>query len=419
MQKTPFLNVLTDFKNAINMAVVVAALGYFVDIYDLVLFGVVRIESLKDLGIADERLTDVGITLLNAQMGGMLLGGILWGILGDKYGRLQVLFGSILMYSLANIANAYVGHFPNPEQAYAWLRFIAGIGLAGELGAGITLVCEVMDKKTRGYSTALVAGFGVSGALLAVLVAQFTNWQTAYLVGGFMGLALLLLRVRVFESGMFSTVKKQAHIRKGDFFMLFTNWQRFSRYLSCILIGVPIWYIVAILAMFAPELGVALGAAAPLSAGNAVLWVYTGLILGDLLSGTLSQLMGSRRKIVLYFILSAAVLSGVYLCSTAMPAWWYYTLCFFLGCAAGYWAVFVTIGAEQFGTNIRATVTTTVPNFVRGSVVGITALFAYFKQHMGMAEAAGLVGAFCFAIALLALWRLKETFGKELDYHEV
>ncbi len=408
----------STLKQSINMAVIVAALGYFVDVYDLVLFGVVRVASLQDLGIAPERITDVGITLLNAQMWGMLLGGILWGILGDKKGRIQVLFGSILIYSLANIANAYVGHFSNPEQAYAILRFIAGVGLAGELGAGITLVSEVMDKKSRGYSTAIVASIGVSGAVFAVIVSRVTDWQTAYLVGGAMGLMLLVLRMRVFESGMFSTVKAKATVQRGNILMLFNNWERFSRYISCIVIGIPIWYMVAILAIFSPELGKALGSITPLSAGTAVLAVYAGMIFGDLGSGFLSQYIGSRKKVVLYFLTSSMVITCIYLLSTAMPAWWYYGLCFFLGIGAGYWAVFVTIGAEQFGTNIRATVTTTVPNFVRGSVVAITGSFALLKQTMSLPMAAGIVGVVCFALAFIALWRLHETYGKDLDYLE-
>lgn len=399
-------------KNVVA-AVLLAALGYFVDIYDLILFSIVRVPSLKDIGVAPESLLGTGLFLINMQMGGMLLGGLLWGILADKKGRLSVLFGSIAMYSLANVVNGFVESVP----AYAALRFIAGIGLAGELGAGITLVCELMPKETRGYGTMVVAGVGIVGGVAAGLVGDWFGWRTAYFVGGGMGLALLALRISVYESGMFDKVKNST-VKRGDFFMLFSGKERVLKYANCILLGVPIWFVIGILATFAPEFGKALDMPVLPTASRSVLWLYAGCALGDFASGGLSQWLRSRRKAALVFILATAACSAAYLSLRGASLGAFYTTCFLMGFFSGYWAVFVTVASEQFGTNIRATVTTTVPNFVRGSLVLVSAAFTALKPSQGIVAAAAVVGAGCFALALLALSGLKETFGKDLDYLE-
>ncbi|MBI1363664.1 MAG: MFS transporter [Proteobacteria bacterium] len=402
-------------RDVLNAAVIVAALGYFVDIYDIVLFGIVRRASLLDIGVPESQLADVGLHLLNMQMIGMLLGGILWGIMGDRKGRLSVLFGSIITYSIANIANAYV----TDVTSYAVLRFLAGVGLAGELGAGITLVSEVIPRDKRGLSTAIVASVGVSGAIAAGMIARYADWHTAYIAGGVMGLSLLVLRLKVMESGMFDAVKAAHTVGRGNFLLLFSSWQRFSRYLSCILIGVPIWYVAALPIFLAPELGKLMGADAELSAGNAVMLCYTGLIFGDFISGFGSQMLQSRRKIVAVFMAFTATACLIYLTIPGMSATWYYTMCLMMGFGAGYWAVFVTIAAEQFGTNIRATAATTVPNFVRGSVVPMTAAFGALKATgIAINHAAIIVGVVVFAVSAIALWRLNETIHKDLDYTE-
>jgi len=303
-------------STVLTAAVIVAALGYFVDIYDLILFSVVRVASLNSLGIvAKEAIKAQGEYLISMQMGGMLLGGILWGVLGDKKGRLSVLFGSILIYSLANIANGFV----QTLDQYAWLRLIAGIGLAGELGAGITLVSESLPKEKRGLGTMIVATVGVSGAMLAFWVGEGMgqddpqHWRTAYFVGGGLGLLLLLLRVSVFESGMFQKTQSQSEVSRGNFWRLFTDTQRLGRYLRCLLIGVPLWFVVGILITFAPEFGKALGVQGPVSAGLAVFWCYFGLVFGDFASGTLSQLLRSRNRALQIFLVFCAVLVGIYL----------------------------------------------------------------------------------------------------------
>jgi len=402
--------------SVLNAAVVVAALGYFVDIYDLILFSIVRVESLKELGItAAAEVTNQGLFLINMQMGGMLLGGMLWGILGDKQGRLSVLFGSILLYSLANLANGFV----QTIDQYAWLRLIAGIGLAGELGAGITLVSESLSKEKRGYGTMVVATVGVSGALLAYWVGHRFGWRNAYFVGGGLGLALLVLRVSVLESGMFRQVQAQAGVARGDFFSLFTNPVRLGKYLRVLLIGVPLWFVVGILVTLAPEFGRALGLTGEVTAGLAVFWCYFGLVFGDFLSGALSQLWHSRKKTLLLFMGLCAAMVGTYLIMLrgATPTM-FYIVCFALGISVGFWALFVTVAAEQFGTNLRATVATTAPNFARGSVVGLVPAFKYLSVHLGFLLGALALGLLTLVLGIWAVRTLPESYGKDLDYVE-
>lgn len=402
----------------LSAAVVVAALGYFVDIYDLILFSIVRVKSLNALGVtAPAEVTDQGLFLINMQMGGMLAGGILWGILGDKRGRLSVLFGSILIYSLANLANGFV----QTVDQYAWLRLIAGVGLAGELGAGITLVSESLPKEKRGYGTMIVATVGVSGAMLAYWVGEQLGWRNAYFVGGGLGLGLLLLRVGVFESGMFEQVQAEGAVVRGDFMSLFTNVPRLGKYLRILLIGVPLWFVVGILVTLAPEFGRALGVQGEVTAGLAVFWCYFGLVFGDFTSGGLSQLWKSRNRALQVFLALCAVLVAVYLfglkgASTTL----FYGVCFLLGLSAGFWALFVTVAAEQFGTNLRATVATTAPNFARGSVVLLVPAFQYLSQPtvLGFLPGAALLGGLTLVLAFWAVSTLPESYGKDLDFVE-
>jgi len=345
----------------------------------------------------------------------------LWGIWGDKKGRLSVLFGSIFLYSAANILNATVQTLP----MYALFRFIAGVGLAGELGAGITLVSEVMTKEKRGYGTTVVAAFGIFGAVIAGIVGKMFDWRIAYYVGGGLGIALLVLRISAYESGMFHQSKKEG-IARGNIFSLFTNWNRFVKYLQGILIGIPIWYVIGITIFFAPEFAQALHVGidpvtgrTTITGGNTIMYHYAGAALGALLCGLLSQWMKQRKKALLYFIVADAVFAVVYLMLRDVSVPVFYFAAFIFGITNGYWSVFITVASEQFGTNIRATVTTTTPNFVRGAVVPMTTIFAMLKASSGdIISAALIVGAVVFALALIALWRTKETFGKELDYIE-
>ncbi|WP_118949913.1 MFS transporter [Taibaiella helva] len=395
------------------LLVLVAALGYFVDIYDLLIFTIVRVQSLSDIGVKPEDSRRLGEFVINVQMAGLLLGGILWGIIGDKFGRIKVLFGSILLYSVANVINGFV----QDVNTYAAIRFIAGIGLAGELGAGITLVTETMSKEKRGYGTMLVAVIGLFGAVAANLVAHHFSWRTAYFVGGGLGFVLLLLRVGTFESGMYRHVEGSM-VRRGSFRMLFANRQRAFKYLYCILIGVPLWFVVGILIAQSPEFGKALGATETLTAGAGIMYSYIGISIGDIFAGLLAQWTRSRRLAIFIFLLLSMGTVVWYLNSKGIDARSFHILAFIMGLGVGYWATFVTIASEQFGTNLRATVTTTVPNFVRGSLIPITFIFDFFVERSNIITAGYIVMFGLTAISLFALSRLRETFGKDLDYLE-
>lgn len=397
-----------------SLPVIVAALGYFVDIYDLLLFGIVRLPSLRDLGLSEAEQFSVGTAILNWQMTGLLLGGILWGILGDKKERLSVLFGSILTYSLANIACGFV----QDPITYQLLRFIAGIGLAGELGAGITLVSEILTKHLRAIGTSLVAGIGLLGAVVAYFTAEWFDWRTAYIIGGGMGIGLLLLRIGVFESSIFEGLKEQKHIQKGNFFALFTNTNRLGRYVRCIGMGLPTWFVIGILATFSNEFGQALGIRPAIDPGLSIMWCYIGLSVGDVASGFIRNKLRSRRKAVFVLMMFSMLASGLYLFGGFKSAQVLYGVTLLMGFGIGYWAMFVTIGAEQFGTNLRATAATTIPNMVRGTVVGMTTLFTQFKTIFPVLEAGALVGLICFSIGLYSVLSSTETHGKDLNFLE-
>lgn len=403
----------STFQQLMSVSVWVAALGYFVDIYDLILFSVVRIQSLESIGITGKQLSSEGMLPLHTQMLGMLVGGLLWGILGDKKGRLSVLFGSILLYSLANIANGFVTNLTQ----YAILRFIAGVGLAGELGAGITLVAEILPKEVRGYGTSLVGAVGMLGAVLAYIISTLFDWRTCYFIGGGLGLMLLVLRVSVFESGMFQHTQK-ADVQRGNFLMLFSSFARFRKYLACILIGLPTWFVIGLLVTLAPEFSQELGFPTKAKAGMAIMFAYIGISLGDLATGLLSQWLRSRRKVVLLCVIGASLAIALYLLAPIKTMEFFYFNCFLLGFSMGYWALFVTIAAEQFGTNLRATIATTAPNFVRGALPLILLAYEWGKPVYGMVVSAMWVGAVVMGITLLALAFLEETFSKDLNYHE-
>lgn len=405
----------------LNAAVIVASLGYFVDIYDLLLFGIIRVKSLTSLGLSPEQVESVGLQLINVQMLGLLVGGIVWGVLGDKKGRLSVLFGSILLYSVANIANGLIGG-DNAVMWYMIWRFVAGLGLAGELGAGITLVSEILPKEKRGLGTMIVASVGISGAVVAYFVSEALgeNWRVCYFIGGGLGLALLVLRVSVVESGMYKNVEHQSGVSRGNYFKFFTNKERFLRYLKCIMIGLPTWYVVGILVSFSDRFAEKMGVQGSIDPGKAIMICYACLTLGDFASGYISQLMKSRKK-VLYIFYSLTLISVLlYFSAAGTSATGFYSIIGFMGFSVGFWAIFVTVSAEQFGTNMRATAATTVPNFARGMLNVISIMFLSMQSTFGMSYLrSGLVtGLICIAIAFIAAILIKETFGKDLNYVE-
>lgn len=399
-----------------SIPVVIAALGYFVDIYDLLLFGIVRIPSLKALGLNPD--TD-GTFILNAQMIGLLLGGIFWGIFGDKKGRLSVLFGSILVYSLANIACGFLPHFPKEHLVYQYaaLRFIAGIGLAGELGAGITLVSESLPKNLRAIGTSVVAGFGLMGAVVAQLTVELAgSWNISYIIGGVLGILLLFLRISVSESGIYKNIEHQS-VSKGNFLSFFTNKGRLIRYLKCIAVGLPTWYCIGILAVlanqFAPELGIT-----DLNPGKAIMWAYVGISVGDLASGFISHLLKSRKMAIFYMLVFTIIGVAIMLFGNTNTETKYYLFCVWLGLGTGYWAMFVTLAAEQFGTNIRNTATTTVPNMVRGLVPVMILAFDFFKKDFSVIMSAAIVGIIVFGLAFYSSLTISETHNKDLEFTE-
>lgn len=410
-------------KSPFNLVVLVAGMGYFVDIYDLQLFNVVSKVSLRGIGITDPEVIDrYDYLLFLWQMGGMLAGGLLWGILGDLKGRKSILFGSILLYSIANIANAFV---VNLDQ-YVIVRFFAGLGLAGELGAAITLVSEIMHREHRGYGTMLIVTMGALGAVAAGVISNIQvslfgldQWQIAYIVGGVLGLLLLLLRMGTFESGMFDDMKAAKGIQRGNFLMLFNRRDRLVKYIACILIGLPVWYCIGILIKFSEKFAALNNVQGEVRVGTVIIFTYIGLSVGDLVSGILSQYFRSRKKVVLGYLLATIVLGLVYIHAQGLSSTSFYILTFLIGCATGYWALFVSIATEQFGTNIRATVASTVPNFVRGAVIPITLSFKSIEASNGAVNSALIVGAVSLGLAIIATLRVDETFSKDLDYYEV
>ncbi len=395
-----------------NRLTIVAALGYFVDLYDMALYNLVKKESLMALGFAGQALIDAEISLFSWQNTGMLVGGLLWGIGGDKRGRLTVLFGSIFLYSVANIANAFVTDY----YSYALCRLLAGIGLAGELGAGITLVSESLTKEKRGYGTMMVVGFGLLGGVTAAFCSRFLDWQTNYLVGGAMGLVLLLLRIGTFEPTMFLKTKMTT-VARGNFLMLL-HPPRLGKYVWCIAIGLPIWFCSGILIAFADRLAQGSGVLGVITIANSAVFYNLGVSSGDFLSGWLSQVFKSRRRVILGFQLALLGIIFVYLLWPGVPQWLFYFFTWLIGLGAGYWAVFVTNAAEQFGTNIRSTVSNTVPNFVRGALVPMGWVFAFLYPKVGMTYAALFIGITVSVVAIYATFQIEETYGKDLDYVE-
>lgn len=408
-----------EIERATMMTILVATLGYFVDIFDLLLFNIVRVQSLKDLHVPEGDLLSSGIFLLNCQMAGLLVGGIIWGMWGDKMGRVSVLFGSILLYSIANILNGFV----QSVELYAVFRFIAGVGLAGELGAGVTLASELLPRALRGLGTTFIASVGVAGAVFAAVIAEITDWRVAYIIGGLLGLGLLVLRLQVKESAMFEMMSKEGQVSKkvmkaGNPLMLLRP-SSLKKYVAVIVVGMPIWAVVALFITFTPEFAKDFGMSGDLpKAGNAVLFCYVGLVIGDMFSGLLSQLLRSRKKAVSVFLVFTGVFSCIYIWGPHHSLEAYYGLCLLLGIGTGYWAMFVQMGAEQFGTNIRATAATSIPNMVRGSVIAITSIFQALKGVLGVSMAGLSVVGLMLVLAFIALASLRETFGTDLDYLE-
>lgn len=402
-------------RKILNYTIIVSALGYFVDIYDLLLFGIIRVPSLKSLGLDENQIKIVGENILMWQMIGLLIGGIIWGVMGDKKGRLSVLFGSILLYSLANLANGFV---QNVEQ-YKWIRFFAGVGLAGELGAGITLVSELVSKEKRGLITSLVAGLGLTGAVVAFIFKQNFDWRTCYFIGGGMGIVLLMLRIVVFESEMFNLIKKK-YVKRGDFLMLFTDKNRFKRYLLNILIGLPTWLCIGVFVTFSKEFGEAMHMKDKIDPGKSIMYAYIAISIGDILAGVVSQVLKSRKKaLLIYYLITCIFIALYFTILEGGSANQMYFICAGIGLGTGFWAIFVTMAAEQFGTNMRATATTTIPNMVRGMLaVFIIPLFRELQNYFNYLQSGWILAIIIMFISTIAVLLIEETFNKNLDFVE-
>lgn len=403
----------------LSLPVVVAALGYFVDIYDLLLFTIVREPSLRALGVADAGMLAASTRIINWQMVGLLIGGIVWGMMGDKRGRLSVLFGSILLYSAANFITGFV----TGVDQYAWARFVAGLGLAGELGAGITLVSELLPKDKRGIGTSLVAGIGLFGAAFAYFTFQLTgeDWRLCYKIGGVLGVFLLVLRISVAESGMFKEVKLQENVQRGNLLMFFNNGERFRKYLFAILIGLPTWYVIGILVNYSNRFAKALYGDTAIDSGRSIMYAYVAIAIGDITIGFVSQYFKSRRKALFLFYALTIVSCILFFSPVNSNDDTMYEICAAMGFSTGFWAIFITIGAEQFGTNLRATAATTIPNMVRGALPLLNLLFKdLFQDNLqwNILRSGMVTGVIAISIAVVAAYFTRETFHKDLNYVE-
>ncbi len=396
-----------------QLAVIVSALGFFVDVYDLLLFGIIRKPSLAALGLSPDQIRDQGEVIISVQMAGLLVGGILWGIVGDKYGRLRVLFASILVYSIANILNGFVYSIP----LYSLLRFIAGLGLAGELGAGITLVNELLPAQKRGVASAMIASFGILGAVTAFLLNKMFDWRTCYFIGGGLGLLLLTLRVSVQESSLFDNLKTM-NVERGNFLMFFNRRHRFTKYMRCILVGIPAWFIIGVLVTFADQFGAELGIP-DIDPGKAIMYLYLAIAFGDLTVGLLSQRLRSRKKSLFIFYGVTILFMILYFTQSGGSAERFYWICAGLGYGTGFTVVYITMSAEQFGTNLRASAAVSIPNMVRGALPLIILLFRGIRTYFDSYIVGGWVtGCILFALAIASAWSLEDTFGKDLNFIE-
>jgi MFS transporter, putative metabolite:H+ symporter len=392
----------------------VAALGYFVDVYDLLIFGAERVESLQAVGVPKEDMKDVGILILNFQMAGLILGGFLFGILADKLGRLKVLFASILLYSVANIANAFVTTVP----AFAGARFFAGIGLAGELGVALSWISESLERRQRTIATMIVSAIGLFGGIAAALVGSVCHWKTSYIIGGVMGLILLVLRISVKESKIF--IKNQfKDIKRGDLIELFGSRKQLYKYLLCVFAGAPAVVFINLYITLTPEFALAFGITEPVSVSTAIMVYLMVFAVSDILCGFLSKLMQKRKGPLLIYACMQIFATAYFLLAPPDTAMGYYYRCAFLGFSIGYWGILITNSVEQFGTNIRATVATSTPNLIRGLTIPASLIFTNLIPAYGLVRSGAIVGFSLIVISIISILLLKDKFENNLNFTEV
>jgi MFS transporter, putative metabolite:H+ symporter len=397
----------------VKFTILVAALGYLVDVFDLILYTLLRNQSLTDMGVPAAQLKSVGATLLYWQMSGFIVGGLLWGVIGDKRGRLSTLLGSIVVYSLANIANGFV----QDTHTYAVLRFVSGVGLAGEIGAGVALASELLPQRLRGLGTTFISVLGLLGAIFAVLVVDHLGWRSAYWVGGGLGLLLLVMRVSVVESGMFNRLKDSGR-SQGDLLKFLSKPALVGRLLLITLVGTPIWFVIGTLVTFTPEISRSMGITTLKGTSQAVLCVYIGLGLGGIVTGLLSQKLQSRKKVIGIWLAMSLVAILVFGRIGGTSATVYIGMIGVLGFSAGYWNMFLQIAAEQFGTNYRSTAAGSAPNLVRGMTIPMNMAFTALSASMTDIRAATMVGICALLVGTLAWLMMTETFHRDLDFVE-
>lgn len=395
----------------IALAIIASALGFFVDLYDIIIVSVVRTKSLLAIGVPEAELMSKGVWLLNIQMIGMLIGGFIWGILGDKKGRLSVLFGSIILYSVATFANGFVKTY----EMYLVLRFLAGIGLAGELGAGITLVSEQMPQKWRGIGPSIIGSFGMLGAIMGAYIGGKYSWEATYIIGGAIGFALLILRLGVLESGMYEQIKNSVTAR-GDLRIIFRDKIKLKKYISIFLLGFPAWYINGVIMTFTPEIAKAMKMTEIPAVSVVFTMYFLGFTFGDISCGFVSQFLKSRKQAITIYLASFGFFLALFFMFAKISVTLYYSFFFGLGVAAGYTIVLLTLAAEQFGTNIRSTVTTSSLNLIRASLIPQATAFTFLVPIIGTIQSAFVVGVFSLGISFWALRNLEETFHKNLDF---
>jgi hypothetical protein len=248
---------------------------------------------------------------------------------------------------------------------------------------------------------------------------ELFDWRTCYYIGGALGLTLLLLRMQVKESVLFKQVK-QAGVKRGDFLMFFNNKERALLYLRCIMIGIPAWYIIGVLVTFSDQFGKEFGIEG-IDPGKAIMYQYMAIAFGDLTAGLLSKLLNSRKKALFVFYGITTLFLGLYFGlrggGSAQNMYW---LCAGLGFGTGFSVIYITMSAEQFGTNLRATAAVTIPNMVRGALPLIIILFKGMRNWTGSyVTGAVLTGALLMLIAVYAAIGIRETYNKELDFVEV
>lgn len=393
------------------LTVLVVALGYYVDAYDLLVMSAVRKPSLLSLGVPESETLNIGLSLLNYQLVGLMIGGVMWGVIADKYGRKKALFGSILIYSFANIANGYI----NSVNMYYWLRIIAGFGLAGELGVGISLITENVAKERRTISTAIVSFFGMLGASTGGWFGSIFEWQNCFLIGGFAGLLLLLLRLKVEESVMFNEIKDK-NVSKGNIWMIIKNPKTLLTYFFCTLAGAASILFIGVFIQSTPELGKLFNL--NITAGIALIWYYLGASVSEIIAGLLSKLL-KERKAPIYIFYAISLLAITNFCvNVPNSPYFFYLNCLFLGFGLGWWSQLITLSAELFGINVRATAATSIPTFARAWNIPFSNIFKQNIPNLGIVNSAFGIGVIVVSLAIISITMVKETFENDANFIE-